>query len=227
MDKKLSPSPSASKDSTKHCKDPFAKKKGKKRSNRDGAIILGSLGFAMLLFAFASVPLYRIFCQKTGYGGTVKIAVAAAQNMRNRVVTVRFNADVHRDLPWSFKPLQRDTKVYVGETGLAFYNVKNNTAKDITGIATYNVTPDKAGQYFNKIHCFCFEEQIINGNDSADMPVQFFIDPAFCDDPDCADVNEITLSYTFFDSKDPNIPEFLGLPNATRHQIRTINKGLS
>lgn len=197
----------------------------KNKANRNGAIIVGGLCFGMLLFAFASVPLYRIFCQKTGYGGTVKIALAASKNMKDRVITVRFNGDVHRDLPWSFKPLQRDTSVYVGETGLAFYTVKNNTKNDFTGIATYNVTPDKAGQYFNKIHCFCFEEQLIKGNQAADMPVQFFIDPAIVDDPDCDDIKEITLSYTFFDSKDPNIPDILGLPNATRHQIRELNKG--
>lgn len=196
-----------------------------KKANRNGAILVGSLVFVMVVFAFASVPLYRIFCQKTGYGGTVKIAIAAANNMKDRVITVRFNGDVNRDLPWAFKPLQGDTKVYVGETGLAFYHVKNQTSQDFTGIATYNVTPDKAGQYFNKIHCFCFEEQIIHAHQSADMPVQFFIDPAIMDDPDCDDITEITLSYTFFDSKDPNIPDILGLPNATRHQIRQLNRG--
>ena len=180
----------------------------------------------MLAFSFASVPLYRIFCQKTGYGGTVKIALQAANNIQNRIIRVRFNADVHRDLPWSFKPLQQETSVYVGETGLAFYQVQNKTDKDITGIATYNVTPDKAGQYFNKIHCFCFEEQIIHAREKADMPVQFFIDPAIMNDPACADIKVITLSYTFFDSKDPNIPDILGLPNATRHQVQEYNRNL-
>ncbi len=196
-----------------------------KRSNRNGAIVLGALVVSMLAFAFASVPLYRIFCQRTGYGGTVKVALQGAEQIVDRVINVRFNADVHRDLPWSFKPLQIATQVYVGETGLAFYQVTNNTTKDFTGIATYNVTPDKAAQYFNKIHCFCFEEQIINGHETADMPVQFFIDPAIMDDPDCNDITEITLSYTFFDSKDPNIPAILGLPNATRHQVQQYNKG--
>lgn len=195
-----------------------------KNANRHGAIILGTLVVAMLAFSFASVPLYRIFCQKTGYGGTVKIALQAANNIQNRVIHVRFNGDVHRDLPWAFKPLQLSTNIYVGETGLAFYQVTNKTAKDITGIATYNVTPDKAAQYFNKIHCFCFEEQIIHAKETADMPVQFFIDPAIMQDNDCDDIKEITLSYTFFDSKDPNIPEILGLPNATRHQVQEFNK---
>ncbi|NCP61827.1 MAG: cytochrome c oxidase assembly protein [Alphaproteobacteria bacterium] len=195
-----------------------------KQSNRHGAIILFSLVFAMLALSFASVPLYRIFCQRTGYGGTVKIALQGAGYSVDRVIIVRFNADVHRDLPWDFKPLRVATTVYVGETGLGFYEVTNRTSKDFTGIATYNVTPDKAAQYFNKIHCFCFEEQIINAHETASMPVQFFIDPAIMNDPNCKDVETITLSYTFFDSKDPNIPAILGLPNATRHQVQQFNK---
>tara|TARA_R110002095_G_scaffold145839_1_gene126222 strand:- start:1668 stop:2288 length:621 start_codon:yes stop_codon:yes gene_type:complete len=194
------------------------------RSNRHGAIVLFALVVAMLTLSFASVPIYRIFCQRTGYGGTVKVALQGAGHMVDRVITVRFNGDVHRDLPWDFKPLQLHTKVYVGETGLAFYEVKNRTSKDFTGIATYNVTPDKVAQYFNKIHCFCFEEQMINAHETASMPVQFFIDPAIMDDPACRDVETITLSYTFFDSKDPNIPAILGLPNATRHQVQQFNK---
>ena len=193
-------------------------------SNRNGAIILIALVVTMLALSFASVPIYRIFCQRTGYGGTVNVALQGASHMVDRAITVRFNADVHRDLPWKFKPLQISTTVYVGETGLAFYQVTNKTSQDFTGIATYNVTPDKAAQYFNKIHCFCFEEQIINAHETADMPVQFFIDPAIMDDPACADITEITLSYTFFDSKDPNIPDILGLPNATRHQVQQFNK---
>lgn len=193
--------------------------------NRNTAILLGVLVFAMIVFSFASVPLYRIFCQRTGYGGTVKIALNGSSVTHDRVITVRFNADLNPALPWNFKPLQASTPVFVGETGLAFYQVKNKSPQSFTGIATYNVTPDKVAPYFNKIHCFCFEEQIIHGHQTADMPVQFFIDPAILTDKDCADVQEITLSYTFFDSKDPNIPDILGLPNATRHQIRTLQKG--
>lgn len=123
-----------------------------KQSNRHGAIVLFALVVAMLTLSFASVPIYRIFCQRTGYGGTVKIALQGADHMVDRVIIVRFNGDVHRDLPWDFKPLQIHTKVYVGETGLAFYEVKNRTSKDFTGIATYNVTPDKVALCSSKIN---------------------------------------------------------------------------
>ena len=187
-------------------------------SNKNAAIILIAIVMGMLALSFASVPIYRIFCQKTGYGGTPKLALQGCDRVIDREITVRFNADVHRDLPWDFKPLQIDTKVKVGETGLAFYQVRNRTSKPFVGIAIYNVTPDKAAQYFNKIHCFCFEEQEIAAHEVADMPVQFFIDPEIANDKNCNDIKTITLSYTFFSAKDPNIPAILGLPNPTRHQ---------
>lgn len=167
----------------------------------------------MFALAFGSVPLYRLFCQKTGYGGTLQLATERPSRIENRLLTIRFNADVHRDLPWEFKPLQSSIKVYAGETGLAFYRVKNLSSQPLTGIAIYNVTPDKAGAYFNKIHCFCFEEQIIKPHEEVDMPVQFFIDPDIVGNPDCRDIKTITLSYTFFNVKDPNLSQFLGLPS--------------
>ena len=116
----------------------------------------------------------------------------------DREITVRFNADVHRDLPWYFRPLQTEIKVKVGENALAFYESQNWSNKPISGMATYNVTPDKAGIYFNKVACFCFEEQVLSPQQRVEMPVQFFIDPDFATDPDLKDVHTITLSYTFF-----------------------------
>lgn len=152
----------------------------------------------MLALAYASVPLYRLFCQKTGYGGTTQVAKAPSITPGSREITVRFNADVHRDLPWRFRPLQTEIKVKVGENALAFYESQNGSDQPIWGMATYNVTPDKAGIYFNKVSCFCFEEQVLSPQQRVEMPVQFFIDPEFEKDPDLKDVHTITLSYTFF-----------------------------
>jgi len=165
-------------------------------------IILTSLVVTMLCFAYASVPLYRMFCQKTGYGGTTQVSKGESNQILDRVVTVRFNADVHRDLPWKFRPQQTSIRVRIGETALAFYEAENATDSPIVGMATYNVTPDKAGLYFNKVACFCFEQQLLNPNQRVDMPVQFFIDPEYANDPNLKDVHTITLSYTFFKFKE-------------------------
>lgn len=167
----------------------------------------------MTALAFASVPLYRIFCQKTGYGGTPQLVYQNATKLSDRQITVRFNANVQKDLPWEFRPLQNEITVYAGETGLAFYQVTNTSKEPLVGIATYNVTPEKAGLYFNKIECFCFEEQTLPPGQTVDMPVQFFIHPDLDEDKNLKDVQTVTLSYTFFHAKDPNIPAILGLPS--------------
>ena len=164
-------------------------------------ILLATLVVAMSVLSFASVPLYRLFCQRTGYGGTPKIALKAGTKTSDVSLNIRFNASVHRDLGWSFEPLQTQITLKAGEVGLAFYRVKNNTGAPIVGIATYNVTPDKAGPYFNKIECFCFEEQRLEPHQSIDMAVQFFIDPDITKDPQTKDLKTITLSYTFFSAK--------------------------
>lgn len=165
-------------------------------------IILGFVAAAMLAFSFATVPLYRLFCQVTGFGGTTQRAdefgAAEAREITDRELTVRFNADVHRDLPWYFRPLQVQTKVKVGENAMAYYESRNKTDVPIVGMATYNVTPNKAGKYFNKIACFCFDEQTLKAHERVEMPVLFYIDPAFAKDPAMDDVSTITLSYTFF-----------------------------
>lgn len=170
----------------------------KANQQRHLGIVLGFVALAMLGMAFAAVPLYRIFCQKTGFGGTTQVAKAPSTTLIDRQITVRFNADVHRDLPWHFKPLQTQITVRVGENALAYYEAQNRSDKPLIGMATYNVTPDKAGIYFNKIACFCFDEQLLQPNQNMNMPVTFFIDPEFANDPNMRDVSTITLSYTFF-----------------------------
>ncbi|GIK99865.1 MAG: hypothetical protein BroJett029_40740 [Alphaproteobacteria bacterium] len=170
------------------------------RSSRNRAVAMVAVGVVagMVGLAYASVPLYRLFCQVTGYGGTTQRAEAASEVVADRKITVRFNADVNSRLPWRFAPEQREVTLAIGETGLAFYRATNQSAETVTGTATFNVTPFKAGPYFNKIECFCFTEQALEPGQSVDMPVTFFVDPAILEDPDLADVHTITLSYTFF-----------------------------
>ncbi len=161
----------------------------------------------MLALTFASSALFRMFCEKTGHGGTTQVAKALPSRIENRVITVRFNADLQPELPWDFKPLQREIKVKAGEIGLAFYHGKNLSPSHTVGMATYNVTPHKAGIYFNKVECFCFIEQHLEGGQETDFPVQFFIDPDIVKDPTMEDVETITLSYTFFRLKNPGVAE--------------------
>ncbi len=166
--------------------------------NKQTLIILAGVVTAMICMAFASVPLYRLFCQKTGYGGTTQVAVASSHVDRSRVIRVQFNADVNPKLPWRFQPSQHEIKVFAGQEALAFYQSENLTDQPITGMATYNVTPEKAGVYFTKIDCFCFIEQTLEPHQIVDMPVLFYIDPEIVKDPKLNDVTTITLSYTFF-----------------------------
>lgn len=152
----------------------------------------------MFSLTFAAASLYQLFCEKTGHGGTTQVARKQPTRTENRLITVRFNADTHSDLPWNFKPLQKEIKVKVGEVSLAFYHGKNLSENPTAGMAVYNVTPHKAGIYFNKVECFCFLEQHLEGGQETDFPVQFFIDPDIVKDPTLDDVDTITLSYTFF-----------------------------
>ncbi len=152
----------------------------------------------MFAMAFAAVPLYRMFCQKTGYGGTPKLVASNTSHVVDQRVTVHFSAQTHRDLPWAFIPLQAQMSVRLGETSLAFYQVTNKTNLRMKGIATYNVTPDPAGQHFHKIHCFCFEDQWMEPGESMTLPVQFFVSPDLLGDRECRGLTDLTLSYTFF-----------------------------
>ena len=173
---------------------------GLKRRNTGTAIVLGGLVAGMVGLAYAAVPLYQLFCQVTGYGGTTQTSAAAPGPAGDRVMTVRFNADTAGGMEWSFHPMQRAVEVRIGEETLAFYEASNTTARRLAGTATFNVTPHKAGPYFDKIDCFCFQEQILAPGERAEMPVSFFIDPAILDDPNLAGMNTITLSYTFFEA---------------------------
>jgi cytochrome c oxidase assembly protein subunit 11 len=176
---------------------------GLQRHKRLTAAGAAGVVVAMLGLAYASVPLYRLFCQVTGFGGTPRIAESASATVGERVIRVRFNADTAADMPWRFRPLRREMAVRVGENALAFYRAENPTAEAVVGQASFNVTPAKAGAYFNKIDCFCFTEQRLEAGQSADLPVSFFVDPAIVDDPNLADVRAITLSYAFFRVSEP------------------------
>jgi cytochrome c oxidase assembly protein subunit 11 len=169
-----------------------------KRRNGRTAFWLAGVLVAMIGLTAASVPLYRLFCQVTGFGGTTQRADAAPGAVGSETVTVRFNADSMQQLGWEFQPVERAVSLRVGEPALAYYRAHNLTARNSTGTATFNVTPLDAGQYFVKIDCFCFTEQMLAPGETVDMPVQFYIDPAILDDPDFNQLRTITLSYTFF-----------------------------
>lgn len=153
---------------------------------------------AMGALVYYAVPLYQLFCQITGYGGTTQASLEAPGEVSGREITVSFDANVNPELPWRFRPAQRAVTLKVGEERLAFYEAENTSEQLVVGSATFNVTPAKAGQYFVKMDCFCFTEQSLRPGQRVDMPVTFYIDPAILDDPSLDDVEDITLSYTFF-----------------------------
>ncbi len=162
------------------------------------AAIVGGIALGMVGMSYAAVPLYQLFCQVTGYGGTTKRAESAPSKVLDRTITVYFDANTSKSLPWKFKPAQYSMELKIGDTGLAYYKATNLSDKTVKGSALFNVTPVAAGSYFNKIECFCFTEQELKPGESVDMPVTFFIDPDFVKDPDTKKIQEITLSYTFF-----------------------------
>ncbi|MDW3204809.1 MAG: cytochrome c oxidase assembly protein [Alphaproteobacteria bacterium] len=152
----------------------------------------------MIGLSFAAVPLYDLFCRVTGYGGTTQVSATAPGEVLDRVITVRFDASTNVALPWRFSPEQRSVDVRVGESAMAFYAAENPTDTRTVGTATFNVTPLKAGQYFTKVECFCFTEQVLEPGQRVAMPVSFYVDPAIAEDRNLDDVDTITLSYTFF-----------------------------
>ena len=155
----------------------------------------------MLFLSFAAVPLYKLFCQVTGYGGTPKIVnVEDKIKISEKKIKIEFNSDINKKLNWSFKPEQRSIESKIGESVLAFYKAKNNGNESLTGIATYNVLPFEAGQYFNKVDCFCFENQTLQPGEEILLPINFYIDPKILDDPNVKHLNSLVLSYTFFQS---------------------------
>ncbi len=199
---------------------------------RRTALALGVVAATMLGVAYAAVPLYRMFCAATGYAGTTQraegrapLTAAAVARGAARTITVRFDANTAPGMGWDFHPDQVTQQLKIGERGLAYFHASNPSDARTGGQASYNVTPDTVGKYFVKIQCFCFNQQTLAPHQSAEMPVIYYIDPAFLDDPEAAKVKEVTLSYTFF----PAPPAAAGFPAApepaTPSPQRTIPQG--
>jgi cytochrome c oxidase assembly protein subunit 11 len=177
--------------------------------NRRLGLLMVLVPLAMLALGFAAVPLYRLFCQVTGFAGTTQRATAAeavdaaqfAKSAAAPTISVRFDGQVERGMAWTFKPLQTTQTVALGERGMALFLAQNESDHPITGAATFNVVPEQTGAYFNKIQCFCFTEQTLQPHQAVRMPVIYFVDPKILDDPDTRDIQQITLSYTFHEVK--------------------------
>jgi cytochrome c oxidase assembly protein subunit 11 len=184
------------------------------------AVVVGMVGLS-----FASVPLYRIFCQATGYGGTTQRAEAAPAQVAAGLVTVRFDAATAPDLAWEFRPLQTQIQLHPGEEKQVFFRAINRSRETVTGAATYNVTPTKAGIYFDKVQCFCFNEQRLGPGESKDMGVVFFVDPDLLKDAGTRDVRTITLSYTMFRAREPDSRS--ERPNAAAAQSAPLDQQLN
>lgn len=166
--------------------------------HRKVAIRAASIAVVMLGMAYAAVPLYQLFCQVTGFAGTTQRATAAPEQTLDRKITIRFDSNVSGGLVWKFAPTERTMDVKIGENKLAFYRASNPSDKPVKGTATFNVTPEAAGRYFNKLECFCFTEQTLKPGESVEMPVSFFVDPEIVNDSDARHISQITLSYTFY-----------------------------
>lgn len=202
--------------STKAQAQAQAQAQSRRMRNQTGLLYSAAVFVGFVGLSYASVPLYRLYCSATGAGGIAQTSQSSTfdkDNMRpvhgHRPLRITFNADTSRSLDWSFRPQQQAVYVVPGETALAFYTARNRSDADITGIATYNVIPAQAGPYFNKIQCFCFEQQKLRAHEEVDMPVFFFIDPDFATDPNTRDIDEIKLSYTFFNAKSARLPPAL------------------
>jgi cytochrome c oxidase assembly protein subunit 11 len=169
---------------------------------RHGILALSLVGLVagMVGLSFASVPLYRMFCQVTGYGGLPQRADKAPGEVLDRTIRIRFDGNVDHGLPWTFAPVQQTIDVKIGETALAFFKATNETSAPVSGTAIFNVAPELAGRYFTKIECFCFKQQTLAAGQSVEMPVTFFVDPKIVEDEDTKNMSEITLSYTFYRS---------------------------
>lgn len=167
-----------------------------KRMRLTVLVVVGAL-LGMSGLAAAAVPLYRAFCQATGYGGTTQRAEAAAQRVLAQQVAVRFDTNVAPDIPLSFSSQRTSETLHIGQSGVAIFHVRNNSDVPVTGHANFNVTPDAAGKYFRKIQCFCFQDRVFAPGQEADLPVVFFVDPDFANDPETKGIDTITLSYTY------------------------------
>ncbi|MFN4037802.1 MAG: cytochrome c oxidase assembly protein [Erythrobacter sp.] len=180
------------------------------RRNTRVGMMAAAGALAMLGLGYAAVPLYQMFCQVTGFGGTTmkaseEDAARAAAIATGQKISVRFDASTSAGMPWAFKPTRPTQSITIGQRDIATYTARNDGSKPITGIATFNVTPEQAGKYFNKIQCFCFTEQTLAPGQEVTMPVLYYVDPAMLDDPNMAGVQQITLSYTFHRTKEPQL----------------------
>ena len=178
-----------------------------RRNARVGVMAFAGALF-MLALGYAAVPLYQMFCQVTGFGGTTQVAsesdaARAATLASGQTISIRFDASTASDMPWTFRPTAPTDTITIGQRDIATYVVRNNSFQAITGTATFNVEPEQAGKYFNKIQCFCFTEQTLKPGEEVTMPVLYFVDPAMLDDPNMQGVEQITLSYTFHRSETP------------------------
>lgn len=163
------------------------------------ALLAALLVCSMTGLAFASVPLYRIFCQVTGFGGTTQMALGQeAPGSTGRMISIRFDANTSNALPWRFEPVDTHRNVAIGARNIALYTARNLSDRPVAGTATFNVTPSQAGQYFTKVQCFCFTEQLLSPGQEVSMPVVFYVDPRIMEDPSARGISEITLSYTFY-----------------------------
>ena len=185
-------------------------------SRRNGAtvVLLVSVVTGMVGLSFASVPLYRLFCAATGYGGTTQRAETAPTRIAAGLITVRFDAQVAPALDWEFRPLERAVAVHPGAQNQVFFRAVNRTAAPVTAQAVYNVTPNKAGIYFDKLQCFCFNSQTLAPGQSVDMGVVFFVDPDIMTDPSTSEVRSITLSYTMFRAPEAASPTAAAAPRS-------------
>ena len=190
------------------------------RSHRKVAIACACVAVGMVGAAYAAVPLYKLYCQVTGFGGTTQRAIKPSETMLDKVVTVRFDANVGPDLPWEFVPVQRTVEARLGENVLVFYRATNTSKATTRGTATFNVTPEQAGAYFAKVQCFCFTEQTLEPGETIEMPVSFFVDPDILKDKDGRSIDRITLSYTFY-PVDPRKPSA-----ATQSESRSVPAAL-
>jgi cytochrome c oxidase assembly protein subunit 11 len=182
-----------------------------KSQNRTALYLVGVVA-TMASLSFAAVPFYDWFCRVTGFGGTTGVAESAPDTILDQTVVIKFDASIERGMPWEFRPAQREMTVRIGENAIAFYEAYNPTDKPVAGTASYNVAPDAAGGYFQKIACFCFTEQVLQPGERVQMPVSFFVDPEMVKDPEGAFVKEITLSYTFYQQPLPEEQAALEVP---------------
>ncbi len=171
----------------------------RQKRNKNTILSLLTLVLFMGMASFASVPLYDWFCRVTGYGGTPSLSAENNSGVLEESIKIRFDASLQKDMPWNFKPLQYEVEINIGESGLAFYEAFNPTDRPVAGQATFNVVPFSAGQYFTKIDCFCFVEQVLQPGEKVTMPVSFYIDPEIINDREAKFVKSVTLSYTFYE----------------------------